>query len=133
MTEPGTPAEKPKRKRRRRGRTGAALREAQRAKQAKRDGEYSPEELDAAYGAVADAILAGKTRFTGEDELIAHDIAFHALQDFIKDLGDTSNLDALDRAVLRFAGVDPDDPRTWPEDIHIEKRRRERESSARET
>lgn len=124
MTDSVPAGDHRKLKRHRRGRTGAALRQAQREKEAKKNPVRAEEDLDAAYAAVADAILAGKTRFSGEDELIGNDIAFHAVQEFIKGLGDNSSLDALDRAVLKYAGVDPDHPRTWPEEIHAERLRR---------
>lgn len=59
-------------------------------------------------------LLAGARRIRGHDaERIASDMAVRAMKDLVRADGDVGQLGDLDRAVLRWAGVQPNDRSTW--------------------
>jgi hypothetical protein len=62
---------------------------------------------------VTERLLAGRAIRGADQELIASDIAFRAMKDLVRADGDTSYLNDMDLAALRWAGMSPGDRSTW--------------------
>ncbi len=93
--------------------TEAAIRRARRA-EAKRRAEIDHElHMLLLADQVEKRLLKGRSIRGVDAEFIATDMAFRAMKELVRADGDESWLLPIDRAALRYAGVEPSNPDTW--------------------